>query len=168
MALKRIEILEKKINSTEKESNNMNDDKCEVDEYSIAIEYLKGKSFNKALSIFEKLIIEKPKSFEILNNIGLCYLGQNIYDRALEYFERALKLNKYFSQARINKGITIYYRGASEAIQNFQEVINSNPDNFDAYYNSGIIFYNLNLKSEAKKYWEIAYTLNSDDEKIKK
>lgn len=45
-----------------------------------------------------------PNSTEVMNNIGLCYFNLQDYDKAIEYFTKAIRENYEFPRALNNLG----------------------------------------------------------------
>jgi tetratricopeptide (TPR) repeat protein len=95
------------------------------------------------------------------NNRGNAYNGKGEYDRALQDFNEAIRLNPNVAGAFYNRGIA--YNGKGEydrAIEDFNEAIRLNPNYAEAFYNRGITFLALRQEARAAADFAKARTLN--------
>lgn len=102
---------------------------------SEAHELEKKGEFQTAIQKYKQLLRENPKSLNILQSIGKCYLKQKDYSNALYYFQKV---------SRIYPSEEIFYHEAEcllalrrnlEAIQSLKKVIGINP----AYVKASIL-----------------------------
>lgn len=121
---------------------------------SAAKEHYAKRNYNEAL----KLLLEaahKNASSDIYVDIGSCYFMLNNNKEALEYWDRAIKLDSKNSKAYINKGNLYYKNGEVEAAISFWLVaLISRPEDADACLNLAIAFDKKNMRFEAIKYFE--------------
>jgi len=96
----------------------------------------------EANNIFDELIKESPenKSYQTekantVNSIGINYNTQAVYDKALDYYLKALKL---YNLASYKEGIT------------------------KVYNNIGVLYENLNEATKAQEYYEKSLALNKE------
>ncbi len=67
------------------------------------------KKYDEAEKVFRKALDEEPNNPIILNNIGLTFYNRGIYNEAIKYFTRALKVSDSTSLlAATNLGLTYY------------------------------------------------------------
>ncbi|WP_135605447.1 tetratricopeptide repeat protein [Methanococcoides sp. NM1] len=79
-----------------------------------------------------------------LNNEGLAFYELNEYDKALEYFDKALEINPDYVDAWNNKGLTLNKLNEFEnASESFDKALDINPDDADLWNNKGNTIKNL-------------------------
>lgn len=121
--------------------------------YQLGISYMNDNNIQPAFVEFQKALELNPDDKDSLNAIGLIYLLKlENYQRAAEYFERALKVDKTFSEALNNLGY------AYERMERFEDAIGayksalSNPlyrSAEKAFNNLGRVYYRLKRYSDA-------------------
>lgn len=113
--------------------------------YKIGYSYYTEGKYQQAYIEFQKALEINPKDKEVLNAIGIVQLMQfEDFEKAIEYFKRALKVDKNFSEARNNLGIAYERTGKiDEAIASYKKALANpmyaNPEK--AYNNLGRIYY---------------------------
>ena len=65
----------------------------------------------RAIDEIHELLREHPHFPDLHNLLGVAYDNEDMVDDAVEEFERALSLNPDFTEARLNLGLTLFYRG---------------------------------------------------------
>jgi type IV pilus biogenesis/stability protein PilW len=113
--------------------------------YKIGRSYYNESKFQQAYIEFQKALEINPKDTEVLNGIGIIQLVQfEDSEKAIEYFKRALKVDKDFSEAWNNLGVAYERTGKiDEAIAAYEKAV-ANPmyKNPEKAYNSlGRIYY---------------------------
>lgn len=63
----------------------------------------KGAPVSNAVAVLKELARENPTGTRALNTIADCYLQTGDYEKSLEYYEKALEINKYDFEARAGK-----------------------------------------------------------------
>lgn len=56
-----------------------------------ALDYIKEKNFEKAAACFTIALKEQPNSWQLLKNIGNCYMELGRYNDAIEYLEKSVR-----------------------------------------------------------------------------
>lgn len=113
--------------------------------YKIGLSYYNENKFQQAYIEFQKALEINPKDKEVLNALGIVQLLQfEDFEKAIEYFKRALKADKNFSEASNNLGVAYEKTGEIEdAISSYKKAIANpmyrNPEK--AYNNLGRIYY---------------------------
>jgi type IV pilus biogenesis/stability protein PilW len=113
--------------------------------YKIGRSYYNEGKFQQAYIEFQKALDFNPKDKEVLNGIGIIQLVQfEDFEKAIEYFKRALKVDKKFSEAWNNLGVAYEKMGKTdEAIASYEKALSNpmypNPEK--AYNNLGRIYY---------------------------
>jgi tetratricopeptide (TPR) repeat protein len=75
-----------------------------------------------------------------LNNLGVAYMNQQLFDKALKAFEQAAALDPSFKIAPMNEGIALLNLGRVDAARRFlAQAVKQNPDHPHAWYNLGML-----------------------------
>jgi Flp pilus assembly protein TadD len=92
----------------------------------------------------EKLKPPDPKSEAgRLNNLGLAYMNQQLFDKALKCFQDAAALDPNLKIARLNQGIALLNLGKVEAAKPIlEEAVKRDPNDPHAWYNLGLLYKN--------------------------
>ena len=76
-----------------------------------------------------------------LNNLGAAYMNQQLFEKALKYFEDAAKLDSGLKMARLNQGIALLNLGRAEAARPMLlEAAKNSPSDPRAWYNLGLLY----------------------------
>lgn len=148
--------------------------------YKLGIAYLNDNKVQQAFVEFYKAYDLNPHNKEILNAIGIVYLLHlEETDKAIEYFERAVKEDPLYSEAFNNLGYGFEKKGDFEKAISFYRKALSNPlypTAEKAYINMGNSYYRLgnfdaalqSYKEAIKRapdlslaYWRLALCLNA-------
>jgi tetratricopeptide (TPR) repeat protein len=84
----------------------------------------------------------KPDSTEAprLNNLGVAYMNQQLFEKALKEFEQAAALDPKFQIAQMNQGIASLNMGRVDAArQLLEQTVKRNPGDPHAWYNLGML-----------------------------
>jgi len=74
------------------------------------------------------------------NNLGVAYMNQQLFEKALKNFEQAGSLDPKLQIARVNQGIALVNLGKVDAAQPLlDEAVKANPDDAHAWYNLGLL-----------------------------
>ncbi len=76
-----------------------------------------------------------------LNNLGVGYMNQQAFKKALQYFQQALAADPKLLAAKVNQGIALLNLQQIEpARQTLLEVVKSDPREAHAWYNLGLLY----------------------------
>jgi tetratricopeptide (TPR) repeat protein len=120
------------------------------------------KRYQEAIPIFLKLIENNPTDSEYYRNIAQAYEESGEFEKAIDYLIDALRWDPSNHWALILMG-NIYirnYRDVNTAMTYFDQVMESNPNNYVALNNIGGIFLQLGKLNVAEKYFTNAYKSN--------
>ena len=123
-----------------------------------------GKSEAEQLEEFKTANKEYITELEVnsdlpagLHQLGVYYQSIGDINKALEYYEKAVKEDNYFNMSRMNLALIYYQQGLvdkSEGI--YQKIIEQEPDYSYTYYMLGLLYYETNRKDKALEYLETA------------
>lgn len=85
---------------SERYLNDTKKDKERLDLYTTALNFIKELKINEALSLLEECAGSDFNCINVNNHISLCYMRIGEYDKALEYIEKVLTVDKNNSMAR--------------------------------------------------------------------
>lgn len=113
------------------------------------------------LSLFGNAIEHEPTASQAQNNVGIYWQRAKEFEKALPYYEAAVKLNPVYARAYSNMGACYYdLQRYKESIPIYHKAITSDPDFADAWYNLGNSWYMLGRYDIAKKFYSHAIVLN--------
>ena len=118
------------------------------------------------VEFLEKAVMVSKKGrekAEALNNLGLALSAwaelikgkepeeaRKKYEKAIECYDKALKINPNDTEALNNKGVALYRLGRhEEAIECYDRALEINPNDAEAWYNKGNVLYELRRYKEA-------------------
>jgi len=101
--------------------------------------------YNKTLSF-----PYSPYNDNIHNSKGVLYMKKGLYQKAMEEFQQALRVNKNYDLARNNLGVAYFKSGQLRKAEDvFREALRINPDDTDARNDLGIIYTQKGLYKKA-------------------
>jgi superkiller protein 3 len=123
--------------------------------YKLGVSYLNENKIQLAFVEFQKAYELNPEDKDILNGIGLIYLFQfEEVPKAIEFFEKAIRVEPDFSDAYNNLGYAHEQSGNYEkAISYYQKAVSNlqYPTPEKAYINMGNSYYRLGDYEQAIK-----------------
>jgi len=121
--------------------------------YKIGLSYYNENKFQKAYIEFQKALEFNPLDKEVLNAIGIVHLLQfEDFEKAVEYFKKALKVDRNFSEAHNNLGVAYERTGKiDEAIASYKKAISNPmyPHPEKAFNNLGRVYYRTGKYDQA-------------------
>ncbi len=142
---------EEAINVYEKVS--INDTNYSAAQIEIANCYYVQEDFKSTQDVLVELLsmdLPYSKNNRAYNLLGLAYEKDRKFDKAIEVFDKALKLFPYNSSLYSNRGYT--YENAekyTEAVKNYKRAIQLNPNSAGNHYHLGMLAANDGLYAEA-------------------
>ena len=136
--------------------------------------YTKLYRGNKALVLLNKVLsllnkendIEHLMEIKILNNRGKCLIFLNRYDEAIDTYQRINEL-KIDAKNFLKIGVCYYNKkNINEAINNYNQAIELNPNFTEAYFNKGICLSNQQKKEEAIEVFNKAIEIANNDAEL--
>ena len=163
------EAIEKLTKSYELNSSN------HITTNAIATSYLKIKNEDMAIKWLEKTVEISPQYFISLYNLGqirhlialLELAKRKDFDRAVEYFKRALEANIDSKHVYINIASAYDSAGnAEEALTYWKKAVEYNPDNIDAKINLANAYYRAGDIKGAIRKMRGSYKENKNNKKV--
>ena len=79
------------------------------------------------------------------NNIGVAYMNQQLFEKALKQFEAAVEQDPKLTIAKLNRGVALLnLQKVDEAKAILEEVTKQDPKDAHAWYNLGLLSKNTN------------------------
>lgn len=121
--------------------------------YQLGVSYMNDNNIQPAFVEFQKAVELNPEDKESINALGLIYLLKlEDYQKAAQYFERALQIDKSFSEASNNLGYAYEMMGRfDDALKAYKSAL-SNPlykSAEKAFNNMGRVYYRMKRYHEA-------------------
>lgn len=109
-----------------------------VKHYNRGVELYQSGFLNQAISEYRSAIDADPRMEESYSNLGLIYVAQRNYAKAIDAFNKALALKPGRPTTLNGLGAVLYARGkVAEAMKTWKEAIANDPNFASAYYNMG-------------------------------
>ncbi len=118
------------------------------------------KMYREAIETFER----QPKKTAVLyNKIGIAYHQMQQLDQAKKNYERAIKLDRNYSEALNNLG-TVYYARHSyrKAIRYYQKALRINPRSASIYSNLGTAYFGRKQYQKATEAYQQALAIDPE------
>ncbi|MBN1292691.1 MAG: tetratricopeptide repeat protein [Candidatus Latescibacteria bacterium] len=128
------------------------------------------KQYSKAKEIYTQILsLDLQPSIRaiILIHRGMAYFEESKYDKSMDDFCQAIKIDPSNARARYNRGI-IYMclKEYKNALMDFDKSISIGPDFFEYYFYRAQVNYILGFRSEAIQDFREALNLNPDATEI--
>lgn len=109
----------------------------------------------KAASEVLKQLKSDPDNFDLLRKAGNVYMYSRVFSGAISYYKRALAIHND-SGVRNNYANALFYSGdADAALQQYAEILKSNPSDDNALFNRGMVLWEgKNDPKDAIQSWE--------------
>jgi predicted O-linked N-acetylglucosamine transferase (SPINDLY family) len=118
---------------------------------------------NEAQVIYERILQKQCNHFDALQLLAVTHRQQGNSEIALEYFDKALRVDQTNAAVFNNRGIALkVLKRLDEALQSYDEAIRLKPDYAEVYYNRGITLHGLKRLDEALTSYDQAIRLKPD------
>jgi cytochrome c-type biogenesis protein CcmH/NrfG len=102
-------------------------------------EQMKQMADTQAKPVLDRLQSD-PNNFELLANVGNTYYDAQQYPTAIDFYERALKVQPANAAVRTDLGTAYWYTGnADKALEEFNKSLTYEPTKADTLFNLGIV-----------------------------
>lgn len=135
-------------------ANNTNSVQIAQDYYSMVLMQAEQAAqrghYSKAIKLLKEYIYANDTSAALCTKLAILYLENGQYVKSLKAASYASELNPYNPQNLNIMGITLFYLGNYEqALNAYTRAIALNPSFAVAYYNRGLLRYEINDKNGA-------------------
>lgn len=121
------------------------------------------KSYLDALDYYRAALAKQPNSCKLYNKIGINELQMGRFADARKDFERAIKIDKEFADARNNLGVIFYLQKKyGPAIKRYEDAIKLRPDSGSFYSNLGAAYFSRKDYVKASLAYNQALQLDPD------
>jgi len=132
-----------------------------------AQELIHKKKYTQAENIYFEVLGKEPSS-QIHNWLGVLYLKQEQYHKALVSFTNALKFNEKNYRALYNRAIShTALKQTEEAIEDYKKVIDMFDAHAKSHFNLGLLYYKKKIYKDAINSFQKTTSLTSGDKKVK-
>jgi len=133
--------------------------------FQLADVYLEEEvdSVDKALDIYEEILVQDENNADALTGMGQVYLAQGDAATAKTYFENAVDIDPENANAYL--GLAEAYQDLGEldqAIASFESALQSNPDNLSIKFPLSLLYYQTEEYSKAIPYMEEILAVSSN------
>ncbi len=134
--------------------------------YQLGISYLNDNNIQPAFTELQKALKLNPHDKEIHQALGVIYLTKlQDYDKAIGHFQKALSIDRTYSEAATNLGNTYFdLKRYDDAIESYKMAL-SNPQYTNAamaWNNLGMVYYRTSRLDEALSAFREALKRHTD------
>ncbi len=110
-----------------------------------------------------------PQEAARLNNIGVAYMNQQLFEKALKKFEEAAAIDPVendsaFEVATVNRGVALFnLQRGDEAKALLEKVVHDHPKNAHAWYSLGLYYKNTTDAGQAVAAFRRVAEIDADD-----
>lgn len=123
------------------------------DTYLDACLLLEQNKLDEASVIFNSILEQDKGCYKSLNKLGVIFAKQKNYEKAVEYFKRALELQLDYAPAIVNLGNQAQEQGDNQtALDYYTEAISKDESYHMAYYNMAVTYKSMGNLAEYFKY----------------
>ena len=99
-----------------------------------------------------------------LNNLGVAYMNQQLFEKALKNFDGAIAADPKYGLARLNRAIALLnLQRIDEAKALLDDVVKDNPKNATGWYNLGLLYKNSGDVEKAVDAFEHVTNIDASD-----
>ena len=128
-----------------------------------AATYTRNAIWESETSLWEDVTKKSSMKAEGYYRLGTAYMSKGIYNKAIEQFDRALKLKPAYTDAYITLGVACSSKGFfDKAIAYYESALRLKPDEPNAYLNMGVAFMGKGAFKKAIEYNQMALKYKRD------
>jgi tetratricopeptide (TPR) repeat protein len=125
----------------------------------LGVVYYRKKDYTKAVEAYERAVRLDPEFALAFDNLGTLHLraflerkDPEMIDKAIDAFDRAINNDSRLASAYNGRASAFKFSNrADEAIKDWREALELQPDFVDVYFKLGIIYLEIGEKAEASK-----------------
>lgn len=125
--------------------------------------FMARKMYREAVDSYQLALKTSPQSYMLYNKLGIAYHQQLQLELALRYYERAVRLNKKYSEAINNIGTIHYARGRyRSAVSQYRKALRLSPNSASIHSNLGTAYFARKKFKEASDHYLTAVKLDPE------
>tara|TARA_Y100000590_G_C15709601_1_gene1009841 strand:+ start:665 stop:2533 length:1869 start_codon:yes stop_codon:yes gene_type:complete len=126
-----------------------------------AVKLFETGELDDAEKISKNIYKKNPKDFDNLRLLNFIYSKKEDYLNALNYINKAIKINPNFAEAYNEQGNAYNaLKQLSLALKSYDKAININANYADAYYNKGVVLQDLKKLEDSISSYDKAIKIN--------
>ena len=126
-----------------------------------------NKEYEKAKKKFEDILLKEPKNLSALNNLGICYLKEINFKKAINLFKQCLNINNKNKQAMLNLANCLFQiKDFENSIINYNKVLDIDKDHTIAKIGLSKCYFAINNYDKAFYFFEARKKAQLDNLKI--
>ncbi len=123
--------------------------------------YMRNMIWQNELSLWSDVVEKSPNKTRANLNLGLAYQNIGKFDKALDIYNRTIRLDPFYSFPYNNRGAIYYLLGDyKKALDDYSMFIMINPKSSEVYHNRGAIYFNMLEYDRALEDFTKAIALN--------
>jgi protein O-mannosyl-transferase len=132
----------------------------------MAVTWMQVGYWRNSLSLFDHTLSVTEDNWIMLNNRGLVYGTAGNYERAIEDYDKAIKINPVYAKSYYNRALSYGNLGDHKrALADFDRSIKNDPKFVAAYYNRGMAYGQLGRYEQGYEDLKAAARMGSEDAK---
>jgi tetratricopeptide (TPR) repeat protein len=116
---------------------------------SLGVFYIVRAEYGKAQAMFEKAVSLSPDGYENYSNLGAALLYEGKYDEAAKVFEKSISIRPTSDAYQNAAAAQFYLRKFPEAVQQNQQALKLDTNNYQIWGNLGDSYYYAGNKEQA-------------------
>ena len=134
--------------------------------------YGRNRVWQNAITLWEDVLKKSPNNARAHNNLGNAYVANNMFDNAIEHFEKSYQLsNDYGQLSNYNLGVIYHNKGLIDlAISKYQKALKletaagTSPHIYSYIHNNlGLAYQSKNLHYKAIQHFQSSISLKPDE-----
>ena len=118
-------------------------------------------NYDLALTYYQAVLAKQPSNIDAIYDIGTVYQTRHQNTQAATWFRRAISVNPNFAPALYDLGIIVAATNPAGAIPLFQQAVDAQPTNANAWFNLGVLQYRQGQVAQGRASLERAISLNA-------
>ena len=136
--------------------------------FSISLIYKKLEKYEKSIELDKKAELKKD-DYEAHYNRGNAHRDLEQYDRAIEWYKKAIEIKPDYYEAHYNRGNAYYdLEKYEKAIECFDKALEIKPDYYEAYNLMGLAYKGLGEFDRAIECFKKGLEVSPDDDLIRR
>lgn len=124
-------------------------------------------NYLKSRTVFEALIAKRPDDLSLQINVGLCYFGDEDFQRAMLVFQTVLERDPSHFTAHLNYALSLERLGRlSDAEQAYQGLIKKGIQEAELFFNLGNLYFRQDSYSQALEAYKVGAELQPKNANI--